>query len=174
MAGQGGVGGATEEGGRLGDGSLPLVLERHVERAPEPPHGCLGAGVGAGQPQAHGLVQQLVARGGALRQVDAGEAGQGSGAKRGTHCCCGCWEGTGSEGGKPVAGSAVPPSGHEMRPLEWQPLLRPCGLGQRGDVAIAVHEASNGSTERKVWSATLAKSMAEGVCILGTLAFCFH
>ena len=47
--------------GRLGDGSLPLELERHVERAPELPHGCLGAGAGAGQPQAQGLVQQLVA-----------------------------------------------------------------------------------------------------------------
>ena len=101
--------------GRLGDGSLPLELERHVERAPELPHGCLGAGAGAGQPQAQGLVQQLAARGGALRQVDAGEAGQGSGAKRGTHCCCGCWEGTGSEGGKPVAGSGFVAEGSANR-----------------------------------------------------------
>ena len=101
--------------GRLGDGSLPLGLERHLVRAPEPPHGCRGAGVGAGQPQAQELVQQLVARGGALRQVDAGEAGQGSGAKRGTHCCCGCWQGTGSEEGKAVTGPGFVAEGSANR-----------------------------------------------------------
>ena len=57
---------------------MPPELERHVVRALGPRRGCLGGGVAAGPPQASERVQQLVPREGAVRQVDAGEAGQGS------------------------------------------------------------------------------------------------
>ena len=59
----------------LGEGSLLFGLERHLVRVPR--RGCLGAGVGAGQPAGLGAGAAAGGTWGRLAVGDAGEAGQG-------------------------------------------------------------------------------------------------
>ena len=97
-------------------------------------------------------MRQQEGLGGALRQVDAGEAGQGGGAKSGTHCCCGWWQETGSDEWKPVAGSGFAAEGSADRGTG-------CGCGWGWGKAAAPQGLRR---PRAAWLPTVPASRAAG------------